>query len=72
MMSDPYTSQQQASMKIISAALGIPFSSSERKLCFGKNLSAELLQALSDGAYEKLNQRIFDFAKNMAKSYQAG
>jgi hypothetical protein len=58
--------QQLSSIKVIAAALNQPIAADGKGHPFRGNICPQLLEAVSEGDCEQLNQRFFAFAKNLA------
>jgi hypothetical protein len=64
--SNPPSEQQLSSIKVIAAALNQPIAAGGKGHPFRGNICPQLLEAVSGGDCEQLNQRFFAFAKNLA------
>jgi hypothetical protein len=64
--SNPPNSQQLSSIKVVAAALNQPIAADGKGHPFRGNICPQLLEAVSGGDCEKLNQRFFAFAKDLA------
>jgi hypothetical protein len=64
--SNPPSEQQLSSIKAIGAALNEPIAADGKGHPFRGNICPQLLEAVSGGDCEQLNQRFFAFAKDLA------
>jgi hypothetical protein len=64
--SNPPSERQLLSIKVIAAALNQPIAADGKGHPFRGNICPQLLEAVSGGVCEQLNQRFFAFAKDLA------